>query len=108
MDIDRFIYALAHYISSIMPDGFHVWAAGGILHYSADPSIFKGQLSGYKVGPTGTSIKYNFGSYGTSESANIIGAAIQALSELQDYISEATHIPWPGTSRQALAPGVNN
>jgi hypothetical protein len=28
------------------------------------------------------------------------GVATQALDELQDYISEATHDPWPGTTAQ--------
>jgi hypothetical protein len=35
-----------------------------------------------------------------SDEENIIGVGIQALDELQDYISEATHTPWPGTTSQ--------
>jgi hypothetical protein len=39
------------------------------------------------------------------EEENIVGIAVQALSELQDYISEATHTPWPGTTRQPSPQG---
>jgi len=31
---------------------------------------------------------------------NIVGVAVQALDELQDYVDEATHDPWPGTRTQ--------
>jgi hypothetical protein len=37
---------------------------------------------------------------GTSGEENAIGVATRVLDDLQDYINEATHDPWPGTSRQ--------
>jgi hypothetical protein len=91
---------LADRLSAIVPAGFHVAAEDGILWYSAEPGRFPGQLGDYHAGRAGTYIRANFGAHGKSDRENIVGVAVQALDELQDYISEATHSPWPGESSQ--------
>jgi hypothetical protein len=100
MDLDQLTAVLADRLSAIIPAGFHVSAADGMLWYSAEEGKFPGQSGDYRVGRAGTHVRDNFGAYGTSVEENIVGVAAQALSELQDYISEATHAPWPGTTRQ--------
>ena len=38
--------------------------------------------------------------YGETDAHDLAGVAAQALDEFQDYIREATHDPWPGTTAQ--------
>ena len=71
-----------------------------MLWYSAEAGRFPGQSGDHRVGRAGTYVRDNFGVYGASAEENVAGVAVQALSELQDYISEATHTPWPGTTSQ--------
>lgn len=40
------------------------------------------------------------GAYGDTEEDNLVGLSVQVLNELQDYVSEVTTEPWPGTTRQ--------
>ncbi|MGH3246742.1 MAG: hypothetical protein ACRDOI_11100 [Trebonia sp.] len=100
MDLDHFTAILADLLAEIAPTGFHVAAADGMLCYSAEHGRFPGQRGDYNVGQSGTHVRGNFGAYGASDEENIIGVAVQALDELQDYISEATHEPWPGVTSQ--------
>lgn len=82
---------LADRLSAMVPEGFHVDARDGMLWYSADEG---------RAGRSGTYVQSNFGVYGETDEDNIVGLAVQALDELQDYVSEATHDPWPGTTAQ--------
>lgn len=100
MDPDHLAAVLADRLSAVVPAGFHVAAADGILWYSAEQGRFPGQSGDGRIGRAGTYIRGNFGVYGASDEENIVGVAVQALGELQDYISEATHTPWPGTTGQ--------
>jgi hypothetical protein len=50
IDADRMAEALAAALAAIVPDGFHVKAADGMLWYSADEGRFRGQLPNYHVG----------------------------------------------------------
>jgi hypothetical protein len=100
MNLDYLATLLADRLSAIVPAGFHVAAQDGMLQYSAESGKFPGQLSDHHVGRSGTYIRDNFGVYGESDRENIVGVAVQALDELQDYISEATHMPWPGEGSQ--------
>lgn len=100
MDLDHLTALLVDRLSAIVPAGFHVAAAEGTLWYSADQGKFPGQQGNGHVGMSGTHVHANFGLYGESDEENVVGVAVQTLDELQDYISEATHIPWPGTTRQ--------
>jgi hypothetical protein len=99
-DLDRFAGILADRLSAIVPAGFHVEASDGMLWYSADQGRFPGQSGDYRVGRAGTHVRDNFGVYGETDEDNIVGLAVQVLDELQDYVDEATHDPWPGTTRQ--------
>lgn len=95
VDADRLTEALAARLAAIVPDGFHVQAADGMLWYSAHAGRFPGQLSNYHVGSSGTYIRDNLEAHGnTADAATDVAA--QALDELQDYVDEASHDPWPG------------
>jgi hypothetical protein len=96
MDIDRLTNVLAERLTSIVPSGLRVIANNGMLWYSATS---KGDWN-QQPGRTGSYIRDNFGLYGESEAENVIGVSVQALSEVQDYISEVTGLPWPGQSSQ--------
>jgi hypothetical protein len=71
-----------------------------MLWYSAEEGRFPGQLGDYRAGRSGSYVRANFGVHGPSGEENAVGIAVQVLDELQDYISEATHRPWPGTTSQ--------
>lgn len=105
MDLDQLTAVLTDRLSAMVPAGFHVAAADGMLWYSAEEGKFPGQSGNYRVGQAGTHVRENFGAYGASAEENMVGVAVQALSELQDYISEATHTPWPGTTSQPSPQG---
>jgi len=100
MDLERFAAVLADRFSEIVPAGFHVAAADGMLWYRTDEGRFPGQLGNYRVGQSGSHIRSNFGVYGESDEENIVGVAVHALDELQDYVSEASHVPWPDVTSQ--------
>jgi hypothetical protein len=105
MNLDRFTTLLADRLSAIVPAGFHVSAEDGMLWYSADQAKFSGQRGDYGASRAGTYMRSNFGRYGESDAENIVGIGVQSLSELQDYISEAAHIPWPGVTSQPVPHG---
>jgi len=84
VDVDRFALLLADRLAAMVPAGLHVEAVDGMLWYSG-------------AGHSGTHVRDNFGVHGGD---NITSTAVQALDELQDYVSEATGDPWPGTRRQ--------
>jgi hypothetical protein len=89
---------LADRLAAIVPAGFYVDATDGMLWYSADEGRFPSQLGNYQVGRAGTHIQ---AVYGDADEENIADIAAQALDHLQDYVSEATHDPWPGTTAQS-------
>jgi hypothetical protein len=96
VDPDKLTLILAARMAAIVPAGFHVEAADGMLWYSTDLGKFPGQLGNYRIGKSGTYVRDNFDAHGQTDEDRIAGAAEQALDELQDYIDEATHDPWPG------------
>jgi len=96
VNLDDFMAVLAGCLAAIVPAGFHVRVSGGILLYSADEGRFPGQSGNYQVGLAGTDVRANFGYCETVED-NIVRVAVLALDDLQDFIDEATHDPWPGT-----------
>ena len=100
MNPDRLAVALADRLAAMVPAGLRVTAADGMLRYTAEPGRFPGQAGDYRVGRSGTYIRGNFSAHGTSDEERAVGVTVQALSELQDYVSEATHLPWPGTTKQ--------
>lgn len=97
VDVDRLTVILARRLAAIVPAGFRVTAGGGMLWYSADEGKFPGQSGDYRVGSSRTHVRVNFDAHGVTAEDHVAGAAAQALDELQDFIDEATHDPWPGT-----------
>jgi hypothetical protein len=91
VDVDRFAEILARRLAAIVPDRFGVEADDGTLRYFTDQP---------GAGSSATYVRENFGVYGDSDEDNLVGIAVQALSEVQDYVSEATAEPWPGRTRQ--------
>jgi len=96
VDADTLAALLADRLGAIVPAGFHVRAEAGMLWYSADEGRFPGQGGDGRAGTACSPIEANIGVYGSTDADNIVGVAVQALGELQDYIDEATHEPWPG------------
>jgi hypothetical protein len=95
VDADKFAVMLAAQLAAIVPDGFHVRAADGMLWYSSDAGRFPGQLNNYQAHGAGTYVRHNFDTYEDDSHADrIVYLARQALDELQDVIDEATHDPW--------------
>jgi hypothetical protein len=97
VDADCLADALAAALTGIVPEGFHVRAADGMLWFSAEEGRFPGQMSNYHVGRSGTYVRDNLEAHGDTAEDRVAGIAVQALDELQDYIDEATHDPRPGT-----------
>src|ERR1700678_575721 len=100
VNVDDLTVILADRLAAIVPAGFHVQAGHGMLRYSAEEGRFPGQQGNYHVGPAGTDVRTNLRAPGDPDADAIVRVAILALDQLQDYVSEATHDPWPGTSRQ--------
>ena len=100
VDADLLTANLASRLRAIVPDGFHVRAADGMLWYSADPCRFPGQLSDFRVGMSGTSVRDNLQAHGETVEDQVSGVAAQALDELMDFVDEATHDRWPGRRTQ--------
>jgi hypothetical protein len=103
VDLDKLTVILASRMAAIVPAGFNVEAADGMLRYSADEGRFPGQLGNYRVGRSGTHVRGNFDVHGQTDEDRIAGVAAYALDQLQDYIDEATHDPWPGERAQPRA-----
>ena len=100
MDADALTALLAGRLAAIVPAGFHVQARDGMLWYSADQGRFPGQQGDYRTGQAGTYVRDNLGAFGDTDADAVTGVAARALDELQDYVSEATHDPWPGPRAQ--------
>jgi hypothetical protein len=96
VDIERLTLLLANRMAAIVPDGFRIQAEDGVLWYTADAGRFPGQAGNYHVGSSGTYVQVNFDAHGETAEDQLAGVAAQALDELQDFIDEATHDPWPG------------
>ena len=103
MDPDHLGGLLADRLQRIVPPGFHVDFADGMLWYSSDPGRFPGQTNSYQAGSSGTYVRDNFALHGDTLEDHIVGVSRQALDELQDYVDEASHDPWPGRTRPAEA-----
>ena len=94
--MDKLTGMLGDRLAAIVPAGFQVEAADGMLWYSAGEGRFPGQLGGYRVGRSGTFVRVNFEGCGHAGADAVAEVAALALGELQDYVAEAAHDPWPG------------
>jgi hypothetical protein len=100
VDADRLTALLADRLAAIVPDGIRVEADAGMLRFSAEEGRFPGQSGNYRVGRSGSSVGNNFELLAGTVADRLAGVCVQALDDLQDYISEATHDPWPGRTAQ--------
>ena len=96
VDADALAVILAARLARILPEGFYVEADEGMLRYSADLGRFPGQGGDYCGGTSGMFVRDNLFTDGEPDEGRIAGVAARALDELQDYVDEATHEPWPG------------
>lgn len=97
MDGDELGRTLEDRLTRVIPSGFYVaYSDDGLLTYSSDPGRFPGQSGSYQAGSSGTYVRRNFALWAGTDSERIVGVCRQVLDELQDYIDEATHDPWPG------------
>ncbi len=87
---------LAAQMTAIIPDGFRVDSADGMLWYSAEEGRFPGQSGDYQQpGCSGTAVRVNLEGGSRADDSALARIAALALDDLQDYIDEATHEPWP-------------
>ena len=98
VDPDRLTEVLAGRLAAIVPDGFTVRAAHGMLWYSAEPGRFPGQLNNYHPGTARTHVRHNLEAYAEEcpPDEGLTYVAWAALDNLQDFVDEASHDPWPG------------
>jgi hypothetical protein len=96
VDADKLTHLLADRLTAIVPAGFLVRAADGMLWYSAETGKFPGQAGNYDVGMSGTYVRDNLEAHSEAAAERLAAVAAQALDELQDFIDEASHAPWPG------------
>jgi hypothetical protein len=96
VDVERLTLVLAGRLAAIVPAGFSITARDGMLWYAAEAGRFPGQSGNYQVGYSGTCVRDNYGAHGETAEERLTGVAAQALDELQDFVDEATHDPWPG------------
>ena len=89
-DADRLTEVLAARFDEVTPDEIHVTAGDGMLWYSSDVDS----------GKAGSYVRYILEAADESDEANLVRAAVMILDQLQDFVSEATADPWPGTGRQ--------
>jgi hypothetical protein len=86
---------LAARMTAIIPDGFRVEATDGMLWYSVQGGRLPGQSGNYqKLGRSGTDLRANLDGRRADDDA-LARIAARALDDLQDYVDEATHEPWP-------------
>ena len=100
VDTDRLTALLADRLAAIAPDGIRVKADHGMLRFSAEDGRFPGQSGNYHVGPSGSHVRNNFEVLAGTVADRLVGVCVRVLDELQDYVSEATHDPWPGRTAQ--------
>lgn len=104
VDADVLVQELADRFRSVVPDGFHVAVrSDGIMWFSCDDGRFPEQRGDFKPGMAGTHLRHNHRTVPGALSERVAAAARQALDDLQDYVNEASHEPWPGVRRPPSA-----
>jgi len=89
VDADKLARALADRFQRIVPEGFYVREADGVLWYAADAPVYDG-------GKTGNYVVDTLDNGGDAAEEQVASCAWFALSELQDYADETSTKPWPG------------
>ena len=97
VDADVLGRLLEDRLGKVIPPGFQVaYSDDGLLRYTSDPGRLPGHPGTYQAGASGTYVRDNVTLWGDTDPERVVGACRQALDELQDYIDEASHAPWPG------------
>jgi len=97
VDVNDLTERLAGRLSVIVPAGFYVEAADGILRYSADEERHPGQHGDHHARGSSTHVRRALGRHGKTAEDHIVDVAVRVLDDLRDYIQEAGHDPWPVT-----------
>jgi len=84
VDVDKLTRMLAGRLAAIVPVGFHVKAADGMLWYSADDGRFPGQSGTYQVGRSGTDVRASCEGSGPAAGDSLAGVAAMALDRSYD------------------------
>jgi hypothetical protein len=100
VDPDRLTALLADRLNAIVPDGIRVEADRGMLRFSAAAERFPGQAGDFRPGRAGSHVRTNFEARTGTVADRLAGTCVQVLDHLQDFVSEATHDPWPGRTAQ--------
>ncbi len=105
MDADAVTQELADRFRSVVPEGSHleVGSDGTVWLCSCDEGRFPGQQGDFKPGMAGTHLRSNLRAVSATDAERAVAAARQALDDLQDYVDEASHEPWPGLHRPPSA-----
>ena len=104
MDADGLVRELADRFRAVVPPGFRVAVgSGGVVRFSCDEGRFPGQLGDFQPGTAGTRLRSNLVDVPGSPVERVEAAARQALDDLQDYVDEVSHQPWPGVRRPPSA-----
>jgi len=67
VNLDAFTGILAHRLAAVVPAGFYVKAADGMLRYTCDEGRFPGQQGNYDCGEVGVLVRDNFGLHGETD-----------------------------------------
>lgn len=73
------------------------------MWFWCDEGRFPGQKSDFAPGRVGSHLRANLLSVEGTEAKRVVAAARQALDDLQDYVDEISHEPWPGPGRPPQA-----
>ena len=96
VDFHGLAQVLARHLTKVVPPGFHVTANEAKLIYSSDSGRFPGQQGDYRVGTAATLLDQSFSEDERVNEAKVVQIAFNVLDDLQDYVDEASHEPWPG------------
>jgi hypothetical protein len=90
---------LADRFERIVPPGFHVEVQDGLVVFWADDALGLPGQTGQGPGRSGSWVRDNFELTSGLMHERPVVVAEQSLSNLQDYVNEATTEPWPGAGR---------
>lgn len=102
-DLDKLTLILAQRLAAVVPDGFHVEAAAGMLWYSADKGRSPGQDGSYRVGRSGTYVRDNFAAHGQTDRSVLPALPHRHSTSSRTTSAKPTTPPWPGQRAQPRA-----
>jgi len=105
--VDKLTRVLAGRLAAIVPDGFHVEAADGMLWHSAGGGRFPGQTGDYQVGRGGTCVRVHVEGGGQATGDALAGSRRLHWTSFRTTPVKPPTIPGPpGTApRRGRTPG---